>query len=191
MCEPATIAMATFALSAAGTGASFYAQSEAAEAQSKFDNQRATETANAANAAYGQNSIQESIRISQESEATGQRLFDERRAARREAARARVSAAESGVSGISVDALQGQLQFQEAGAAQTLNRNFQNTLTDSGFRRESFRADAVNRIASSRPAPTSGPSALAAGLQIGGGALGAYTTYRSEKRLDKMAQFKP
>jgi len=191
MCAPATLALATFALTAASAGAAYYGQKQAADAQEKFQNEQAKQTNIAANAAYNRNVEQEMIRVGQERDASAQRLFEERRNARRAASQARVASAEAGVSGLSVDALQGQLALQEGETTQTINRNFNNVLTDSSFRLQGYRADAINQIASSRPAPVTQPSALAAGLQIGSGAMDAYSTYRREKLLERQSQFNP
>jgi opacity protein-like surface antigen len=115
MCDPVSIAAATLAVSAASTAATVYAQQQAADAQAKT-NQRQYD---AQMVAYNANQANANLMKTQEATATSQKKIENNAIARRDMARATVSAGESGVSGVSVDALLAEL----GGRAGTANAN--------------------------------------------------------------------
>lgn len=168
MCEATTIAAAAVAaVSAAGTGASYSAQHQKAKAQANHQRKVAEGTNTAANRAYLQ-------QVSQEQGASKQKLSAAQREARQAQSAARVSAGEAGVSGLSIDALLDDFNRQRRTQASAIQKNYQ-------WASQGHQATAQGRIAQSRPGPTAFPSALAAGLQIGGSAMQGYNFYQQNQ----------
>ena len=181
MCTPSTIALASFATSAASSGLGFVAQQQAASAQADYQNQMAVATNQAANAAYQNQIAQEQARMQQEKAAASQQVDQANRDARKAAATARVASAEAGVSGLSVDSLLADFDRQRASNVQTTQTNYLWSLIQSQENMAAYRANAQSRIASSRPSPVAGPSLLATGLDIAGAGLNAAAYYNANK----------
>lgn len=117
MCDPAT---ATLALTIASAASTAYAQDQNAKAVTKanqqtYDNQMTAYRMNLANA---------NLTRVQEAENLSQKQIENNAQVRRETAKATVSAGESGVSGLSVDALLAELGGRGGQANMTAQTNF-------------------------------------------------------------------
>ena len=178
MCDPVSIAVVTAAASIASTGASFYAQSQQADAEAAFQQQQFELTSEASRRNFYNQAVQSNLRISQEEEAGAQ----ERQGREAERARARataeVAAGAAGVSGLSVDALLADYDRSALMRDQTTRRNLALFRQQTGQELRGLRAQAVNRATQALPSPVQRPSALAAGLQITGQGLSGYTSAR-------------
>lgn len=120
MCEPTTLAAAALAVSAASTAASVYSQQQAANAHSKanqqaYDSQMIAYNANIANA---------NLMKTQEAENLSQKKIANNAQARRDMAKGTVSAGESGVGGVSVDALLAELGGAAGQANASAEQNY-------------------------------------------------------------------
>lgn len=184
MCEPTTIALASFALTAASTVTSVIAQQ-----------QHATDTANAQNAynrqveqnqliARNQNLVGLDTERATALEDTREQINRNTMAARRAMATARVSAGEAGVSGLSVDALLRDLSGQAGYDNATATENYLRQADDINFRRENAQNEAVSAVNSVRQPQIQNPDYLGAALRIGQGAINSYTYYQD--RQDRM-----
>ena len=175
MCSPAAIPIATAILGAGSAGLQYAGQRRQAKQQAQFQ-QRAAD-AERQRSLMEQRSIR--IRQAQEQEATAREIGEVSKKAREAMATATVSAGESGVAGLSVDALLDDYTRQEATYRMGVTRQQEMkdlqtglALTDAGFRsqnrlidinrpinRPSFLTGAVN-VASS------GLSGLRSGLEL-------------------------
>lgn len=158
MCEPTTMAVLSIASSAAGA----YQQQQVMKAQERanqqtYDNQMTAYRFNQANANYTR---------SQEAENLAQRKVANDAAARRAESTARVSAGESGITGLSVDALMADLNARAG-------MNNVNAEVNYLRRDRAIQADAMNSWATTASAinkleTPKMPDYLGAGLKIGG-----------------------
>jgi len=139
MCEVTALGLgiANLALGATAAGASFVGQRQQAKAQSAY--QRQASIAEQQRALQEQRSIR--MRQGQEQEATNREINEMSKKAREAVSTAQVSAGESGVSGLSVDAVVNNYKQQEAAYRLALTgqqemRDVQTglALTDAGFR---------------------------------------------------------
>lgn len=165
MCDPVTLTAVSTGLAVASTAAQVQGQRQ----QAKYAKQAATVERNANVAA-----IQAEQNMRQQDEADKVEAL--RREAEAKAATARASAAESGVQGISVDAVLNELSGQAGEALQNLETNYARAglgtsaeLSNAEYRRQ----DTIAR--------NPGPNYLAAGLQIGGQLAGGYADYKTAK----------
>src|SRR5689334_17703989 len=101
MCDPLSLAVATFTVGAAKSTMSFIGASQQASAQ------EALYDANKASANYSSNyeHAQLARRRIQEQDAAGEKMFDNALETRAKAASAEAAALDSGISGLSVDSL--------------------------------------------------------------------------------------
>lgn len=175
MCEPTTMAILTVASGAM----SYVGQQQAAKAQEASN-------AQARNLAIQNQNLQIRALRNQEEEdrvRTQEALEDTRKAAEAAQATAMVSAGESGVSGLSVDALLGDIDFQA-------NENNQEIIQTQNFRqqqrqldREGLGINAQSQI--NQLPPVQFPSLFGAALETGASAFGAYnTTKANQKKLN-------
>jgi hypothetical protein len=158
MCEPTTM----MALSIVSTAASVYGQQQAMRAQERanqqtYDNQMT---------AYRYNQASANFTRVQEAENLAQTRMTNDAAARRAMATARVSAGESGVTGLSVDAL-----LADIGARAGMDNS--NAETNYLRRDRAIQADAVNNWANTansinKLTTPQTPDYLGAALKIGG-----------------------
>jgi hypothetical protein len=165
MCDPATLAVASMAMSVAGTAAS--AQSQNKMNQANYDS---------AMTAYRHNDAALQYQNQQAFAATQQEAEEQQRQTLKADAAARVQAGESGIMGNTVDAL-----FREiaGGGARNQSSIYENFLRGS-FQTNQQRAgqvQMVNQTVASMPRS----SGLAAGLQIAGAGMSAYGGYKSGK----------
>jgi hypothetical protein len=177
MCD--IISMIGFGLSAASTAAGFVEAQNQAAAQNAMVRQN-------------QEAAQENLRREyaatqtrqiQEEDAAAVQKQDISREARAARATAMTSAGESGVTGLSVDALLADIYGKEATAKDRISMNTGFTTQQLTAEMDGLKAKAKDRI-NSMPWANS-PSPFAAALKIGGAGLGAYTDYKS--RLPKTA----
>jgi hypothetical protein len=157
MCEPTTI----MALSIASSAAGLVAQNQAASAQSAA-NQRQYQAAMQARAA---NLNQTNLEASQERAGSMQKLEENNLRAREAAATARVSAGESGISGLSVDALLSDLGNKQSRYNSSVATNFDSSMGAIENQRQNIQTSAANQI-NSLKSPAA-PDYMGAALRIG------------------------
>lgn len=166
MCEPTTIAIGLAVASGVST---VVGQVQAASAQSKA-NARSQELI-----VRNQNLQIQALqnREDEESKRASEELFDNQRAENAAIARARVSAGEAGVSGLSIDALLNDLEFQGNENALDIEQNF-----DFNQRQRQLEAEGIGITSESQinqlPAVQQ-PDYLGIALNTGANAFGAYT----------------
>lgn len=157
MCEPTTILAIASVASAAGT---VVAQSQAADAQSA-SNQRQYENTMRA---YRENVNQTNLMQQQEREGSLMRMEDNNLKARAAASTAAVASGESGVSGLSVDALMGDISFDQNRYNSSVQTNFDRAQGAISNQRENVYANAASTI-NGLQTPAA-PDYLGAGLRI-------------------------
>lgn len=157
MCEPT----AMLALSVASTVAGVYGQQQQAKAQQAYNDQQAKN----AMEAYKANLAQTNLMQSQEHAAATQKINENNRAAEAAKAKALVSAGESGISGLSVDALLANLSGEQARYNESVNQNYENASMAIDNQRTNAQVNAASQI-NSLKTPQS-PDYLGAALRIG------------------------
>lgn len=176
MCEPTTIAAAALAMSAASTAASLYSQQQAADAQAA-SNQRAYDAqmvAYNANILQGNRELENiNLRKQQEAEDLSAKKIENNAQARRDMAKATTAAGESGVSGISVDALLAELGGKAGSANMAAETNYLRRDFALEMDRSNAYTNRTNNWAQTASAINSlktpvGPDYIGAGLRIGG-----------------------
>jgi hypothetical protein len=168
MCGP-ILAVLGAVVSLAQGAAGFASAQQQADSQNDYY----MENARAAQAATRNQYENIQIRQMQEKEASDQKAQENSVAALEKRGQAQVSAGEAGVSGLSVDALVGNLFQQEGRNWMAINTNLQ--MTDQNLRTEmdNAKAGGQSRINSVRTADN--PSPLPFILQGVSGALGAFS----------------
>ena len=149
------------ALSITSTVAGVYGQQQEAKAQQAYNDQQAKN----AMAAYRANLEQTNLQQSQEHAAATQKINENNRAAEAAKATARVSAGESGISGLSVDALLANLSGEQARYNDSVNQNYENASMALDNQRTNAQVNAASQI-NSLKTPKS-PDYLGAALKIG------------------------
>jgi hypothetical protein len=175
MCSPAAIPIATAILGAGSAGLQYAGQRRQAKQQAQFQ-QRAAD-AERQRSLMEQSSIR--IRQAQEQEATAREIGEVSKKAREAMATATVSAGESGVAGLSVDALLDDYTRQEATYRMGVTRQQEMkdlqtglALTDAGFRSQNRLIDInrpINRqsfLTGAMNVASSGLSGLRTGLEL-------------------------
>lgn len=157
MCEPTTL----MALTVASSAAQVIAQQQAASAQSAA-NQRQYQNTMQARAA---NLNQANLEMSQEREASMQKLEENNLAARAATSTARVSAGESGVSGLSVDALLSDLGTKQNRYNSSVVTNYDRAMGAIENQRQNINTNAASQINSLKTPAM--PDYFTAGLRIG------------------------
>ena len=176
-----SIALAGLALGAGSAAASYAGQRQQARQQARY--QKQASEAERQRAMQEQRSIR--MRQAQEQEATNRELADVALKSREALATATVSAGESGVAGLSVDALLDDYTRQEASYRMGIGRQQEMkdlqtglALTDAGFRSRSNLIN-INR-------PINRPSFLTATLDAGSRGLSGYRTgLEIQRSMDK------
>jgi hypothetical protein len=176
-------------IAAASAAAGIYAQQQQANAQADMQRKMqqarekeiaenyklATESADLQQKQLQARAVQEGEKASQEQQAVS---LDAARAR----ATARTAAGESGVAGLSLDALLSDFTRSEAMYRDTSNRNLQGVREQLGYEAEGVRATSrgqINAIRPFLPEPINRPNFLGASLRIAQTGLNAYGTYRS------------
>lgn len=165
MCEATSIAIASFALTAGGTIASHVSEAKAAaKAREAAEKDHAIKTHD-----IGKRQVEELL-------ATQREITAGQRQAREASGMARLSAAEAGVSGMSVDALLGDIARDESSYTQSVQQN--SVITIEQLQRMKGGADA--ELYSRRNA-AQGPSTAATAVQVGGSALDTWGRMRLQR----------
>ena len=154
-------ATAMLVLNVASTVAGVYGQQQQAKAQKAYNDQQAKNTMEA----YKANLEQTNLMQSQEHAAATQKVNENNRAAEAAKATALVSAGESGISGLSVDALLANLSGEQARYNESVNQNYQNASMAIDNQRTNAQVNAASQI-NSLKTPQS-PDYLGAALRIG------------------------
>lgn len=158
MCEPTTILAIASVASAAG---SVVAQSQAASAQAE-SNQRQYENTMRA---YRENINQTNLMQQQEREGSLQKVEDNNMKARAAASTASVASGENGISGLSVDALMGDISFDQGRYNSSIQTNFDRAEGAIRNQRENVYSSAASQI-NGLQTPAA-PDYLGAALKIG------------------------
>lgn len=174
MCEPTTLAIASFAVSTAGTIASTMQQQQDAENA----NAVARQTAENANEATRQAYTQEALRDIQEENVAAQQIDMHTRAARQQQATARVGSGESGTAGLATDTLMRNLYGQELGNIDTIRTNLAMTRQQSKFAKKGTQATGKDRVNAASASMQNPPSMLGAALQIGASGAQGFADYK-------------
>lgn len=160
MCEPATLAAATLAMTAASAAAQVYAQQQAADAQSASnERQRQTTLATAAN-----NNTQVNLQGQQTREQAIQKVTENNRQAAIGIGKATAAGGASGVTGNSVDALLGDLSGAQTRYNQSVTSNYDSTIGALENQRLNIYSNAASTI-NGLATPVQ-PDYLSAGLKI-------------------------
>ena len=155
-------ATAMMVLNVAATVAGVYGQQQQAKAQKDYNDQQAKNTMEA----YKANLEQTNLMQSQEHAAATQKVNENNRAAEAAKATALVSAGESGISGLSVDALLANLSGEQARYNESVNQNYQNASMAIDNQRTNAQVNAASQINSLKTPQA--PDYLGAALRIGG-----------------------
>ena len=157
MCEPTTILAIA---SVAATAGSVVAQSQAADAQTATNQRQYENTMRA----YRENVNQTNLMQQQEREGSLMRVEDNNMKARAAQSTAAVSAGENGISGLSVDALMGDMSFDQNRYNSSVQTNFDRAQGAISNQRENVYASAASSI-NGLQTPAA-PDYLGAGLKI-------------------------
>ena len=158
MCEVTT---ALLALTTASAAADVYSQQQQAKAQNAYNEQQAKNTMEA----FRANLAQTNLMQSQEQAAATQKINENNRAAEAAKAKALVSAGESGISGLSVDALLADLSGEQSRYNESVNQNYENASMAIDNQRKNVQINAASQI-NQLKTPQS-PDYFGAALRIG------------------------
>lgn len=172
---PPAIAIAGLAVSAAGTAASYAGASQNASAQRAYQNAQYQAVKKAATANYEQQVATIGTRTNQDIAQTQQQANADLLSGEKAKAAGASQFADRGVQGNSVNALLADFGRIEANNQATLDTNLHWREQQYGQDELAARAEAQREISGAAPAPVAMPSALAAGLQIGGSSLSTYS----------------
>ncbi|MGR9178449.1 virion core protein, T7 gp14 family [Rhizobium leguminosarum] len=170
MCDPGS--MIGLAVGAATQAFQYRSDVAAAEEQNKLYRQNAAR----ANQNARDQMFQTQQRMLQEQEKAGAEEADNLRDAREAKATATVAAGESGVSGLSVDALLAEFDGRAATANDRIDQNTDWTLSQLNNEMKGIRSNAEDRINSVQRAAK--PSFFDAGLRIAGKGIDSYNDYK-------------
>ena len=173
MCDP--LSMIGFGIAAASQVVSYQGQAVAAEQQ----NQLYRDNAARANQSARDQMFQTQQRMLQEQEAAASEKIDTSREARAAKATASVAAGESGVTGLSVDALMREFDGRAAEANDRIDQNTEWSMTQLNNEMKGIRANTEDRINSVQRAAK--PSFWDAGLRIAGAGLDSYSSSKNRQ----------
>lgn len=178
MCEPTTMAIAMFAMSAGSAVMQHQQASAQADMQTaayKQNRQNALADMRNQYAATGQ-------RQQQEQQATAQQIQQRTLQARQEEASARVAAGEAGIQGNSVDAIMRQISGLASGDVSTMQQNREWSIDQMNSEMLGQRSAAQSRINSMSRGVK--PSKAALAFKIGEAAAGSYNGYTAQTGSD-------
>lgn len=175
MCDPISMALTSLAVGAAQSVAQYQAESAAAAQQNAYYRDNAAR----ANKAAQEQMFQTQQRMLQEQEAGADEKIKNMRDARADRASATVAAGESGVSGLSVDALLREFSINESQANDAVDRNTELSLNQLQNEITGIRSNAEARINGVQRAAS--PSFFNTGLSIAAKGLDSYSMYSNLK----------
>lgn len=149
------------AITAASTLASLEQQRQAANAQDEYNQRQRQNTIKAMN----DNMAQIELAKQQASEQAGQKIFENDLQARKAQATAKVSAGESGIGGLSVDALLAELDGSRSRYDQSVKSNLDDTVTNLNSQRTNINNSAISAVNQLRT--PAAPDYIGAALRIG------------------------
>lgn len=158
MCDPVTLTV----LTVASTAASLYGQQQAADAQEQANQRQYQNTMQA----YRANVNQTNLEQSQEREASMQKIEANNIQARAAESRSVVAAGESGISGLSVDAIMGDIGQKQGRYNNSVATNFERAEGAINNQRQNVYANAASTINGLKTPQQ--PDYLGAGLKIAG-----------------------
>lgn len=164
-----SLSIATFAVSAASTAASFVQAQQQADAQTQMHNinqQTALEN-------YQRQTYDAGARQLQENEAAGMEMVDRQMQGLQQASSAQAQIGETGLGGFSMSALMNQVMNETSQDALRTGVNRDWSVAQIGREKEGIRSTAIGQMNSTTPGVR--PSALAAGLQIASSGLNIYS----------------
>lgn len=170
MCDP--LSLVTFAVGAASSLVEFQAQSQAADDQNKLYEQNRLN----ALAAFEDKQNSMNQRIMQERESAAMEKFDTTLESRAARATNDVAAGESGVSGVSVDALARDFMSREQRFNSRIDKQTEWTTSALQAEKKGQSYEALDRINSVQRARK--PSFIGAGLKIASSAISSYSGYK-------------
>lgn len=196
MCPLETVLLATSVAISAATAISTplmsaASQGKAAQQQAAYQQQMAQaryqqqlEAKQLADQSYAQQTSQINLRQQEEAEAAGQQIQQNQLAAMEARGRARASAGEAGVAGLSIDNLYNDFYRQQALSddAALQNLNFKTRQLD--LEKEGIRTQLTGQLQGIRPyiaQPVNRPSWTAATISAVGQGASAYGSYASQK----------
>lgn len=179
MCDPISMALASFGVGAAQSVAQYQADSASAKAQNAYY----LANAQRANKSAQEQMFQVQQRMLQEQEAGADEKIKNMRDARADRASAAVAAGESGASGLSVDALLREFSVNESQANEAVDRNTELGLNQLQNEITGIRSNAEDRINSVQRAAK--PSFFNTGLSIAAKGLESTSLYYDLKNKMK------
>lgn len=156
-----------------------------AKAQEAAYQQQYQQNAKSAQKAAVQNYAAIDQRIVQEQQAASTEVEQSVIEARKAAATTRVAAGEAGISGLSVDALLGDIYGASARHADNVNQQTEWTVQQLQREKEGIASNTQDRINSVSAPIIQRPNFLDLGLRIGSAALDSYSTYKKLKSYEK------
>lgn len=182
MCEPATLAVASFAFTALSTGLSYVSQVDSANQTAKYNQEVLNENAKSAASAYRYNVTQEATRMTQEEDAVSMAAHEINLERRRAAGAALAS---SNAAGMDIDELQMDFLRQEGNQRAALQRQMEWKRQQSGANMQGYAAQAKDRVAAYNPAPVQAPSIAGMLAGLGTSAVNTYSTYTYQNKKGK------
>lgn len=181
----ALLATTTAIVGVASAGMEYVHAQQTANVQEQMYQQQYTQNAQSAQKAAVQNYAAIDQRIVQEQTAASKEVEQSVIEARKAAATTRVAAGEAGISGLSVDALLGDIYGASARHADEVNQQTEWTVQQLQREKEGISSNAQDRINSVQSPVISRPNFLDLGLRIGSTAANSYSTYKQLQSYEK------
>lgn len=181
MCDPTTLAVASFAMGAVGQYSQYSAQSAQAAAQNNAYEQNRIN----ALASMREDYKQLNTRQMQEAESASLEAQKRQAQAQRELATARVGAGEAGISGLSVEGILRDISGLALNDTDAINRGADWNINQIQAEKSGVRSSTQGRISSQSRGSKSSPWTL--GLGIAGAGIDAYTGYANRTGKDPLA----
>lgn len=183
MCEPTTLAIASFALSAVSSIAAY----QQGSAQAKMQTKQHEQNQRNAQAALRDSYIAIQNRQQQEAQSTAQQIEERRRESVRQMSSAYAAAGEAGVSGFSVQSILADIGATAARDISTIEQNRDWSLDQLNSEMAGARNQAMGQMNATTPGIR--PSGWATALQIGSSAAGAYANYTTRTGKDPVGDY--
>lgn len=183
MCEPTTLAIASFALSAVSSVAAY----QQGSAQAKMQTQQHEQNQRNAQAALRDSYIAIQNRQQQEAQSAAQQIEERRRESVRQMSSAYAAAGEAGVSGFSVQSILADIGATASRDISAIEQNRDWSLDQLNSEMSGARNQAMGQM--NATAPGIKPSALATAFQIGGSAVNSYSGYVQQTGNNPLADF--